>query len=129
MEAIGTWPRSPSQTITAMETTKVSGLSLAGPSSKIYEMIRGKKDLSKLVQVKVEENHVSIGITVLVEYGLNIYQVSRELQRRVKNAVESMTGKIVEHVNVTVNGIIMPPALKDEEPPPKALPEKKDDSK
>lgn len=95
------------QTITAVETTRIPGLTLSDTRSKIIEIISGKKDLSKYVQVKVEENHVTIGISIVVDYGQSIYEISRDLQRRIKNAVEGMTGKLVKQVNVMVKGINM----------------------
>ena len=97
------------QTITVVEISKLEGLALADTRSKIYELVvRGKKDLSKIVDVDTDENHVnSINVAIVVDYGQSIYDISRELQRRVKNAVESMTGKIVRQVNVTVKGINM----------------------
>lgn len=114
------------QTITAMETLKVEGVLLPEYKS-IFGGKKDLKDLSRTIQVNVRENHVTINISILVEYGLNIYDKSRALQRRVKNAVESMTGKIVDQVNVTVKGIQGTPA--PEEPPDVEPPQEPDQSR
>ena len=108
------------QTIAARETIEAEGVHLYAPkssgskfsifSSSAKEQVRMQgldKDLIRNVAVEVQENHVQrIDLTVEVEYGHNIYECCRALQRRIKNAVESMTGKIVDQVNIKVQGLI-----------------------
>ncbi len=42
-----------------------------------------------------------------IEYGIDIYKAAHQLQKTVKNAVETMTGLVVNRVNVSIPGIIL----------------------
>ena len=56
----------------------------------------------------VEEDHITaIDLALNINYGFSIVDVSREVQERVKNAVESMTGLEVSQVNVRVADVSM----------------------
>lgn len=73
----------------------------------------GKKSHAKGVKIEMTEEHVTIGISITVEYGCKIPDVAWEVQERVKREVENMTGLDVVAVDVYVNGIAIP---KQEEP-------------
>lgn len=61
------------------------------------------------VRVAVEsENSIVIELTVVLEYGLNIPEVCGKLQAEVRQSIEDMTGKKVQAVNVSVQGIRRP---------------------
>lgn len=70
----------------------------------IAEML-GKKNLAKGVKVSVEDDTVSVTIDILVKYGYKIPDVSLEVQKRVKTAIETMTGLGVASVDVNTLGI------------------------
>jgi len=57
------------------------------------------------VRVKVKEDGVSIELLVEVAYGSDIPQLAWEVQKTVKEAVESMTGMKVNEVDVEVRGL------------------------
>ena len=68
----------------------------------------GLKNLRAGVSVTVEEDHITaIDLALNINYGFSIVDVSREVQERVKNAVESMTGLEVSQVNVRVADVSM----------------------
>lgn len=67
----------------------------------------GRKDLDKGVQVTIHDNQVDVSLEVDVEYGIEIYRAAHKLQKAVKNAVEGMTGLMVQNVNVSVRSIIL----------------------
>lgn len=69
--------------------------------------ILGKKNLSKGVKVTVNESEVQIEISLLVKFGCNIKDVSLDVQKRVKNAVETMTGLTVSNIDITIAGVTM----------------------
>lgn len=93
-------------TIASLAAVEVDGIvSLAGKGSPTE--IWGRKDLDKGIQVTVEDNTAEIDIEVNVEYGIDIYKAAHQLQKTVKNAVESMTGLVVKRVNVSIPGIIL----------------------
>lgn len=65
----------------------------------------GKKNPSKGVKVQLDGNNCVIDVYVTVEYGAVIPDVAWEIQERVKNDVEAMTGLDVTAVNVNIEGI------------------------
>lgn len=65
----------------------------------------GVKNLSKGVKVSVGEDEAIINLFITVEYGKNIVNVSKEVQEKVKEAIETMTSLNVVEVNVHVSGI------------------------
>ena len=62
-------------------------------------------DSAKAVKVLSQDNDVKIQIGIRVKNGVNLQTVSMAIQRSIKNAVQSMTGKVVTKVNVAVQGI------------------------
>ena len=71
----------------------------------ISEVFGGKKNLTKGIKVEVGEKEAKIDVNIIVEYGTRIPDVAFEIQNRVKNAVEGMTGLKVTAVNVHVQGV------------------------
>ena len=67
--------------------------------------ILGKKNLSKGVKVAVNENVVSVDVRIIVNYGVIVPDVCGNIQRSVKNALETMTGLSVAAVNIMVEGV------------------------
>jgi uncharacterized alkaline shock family protein YloU len=66
----------------------------------------GKKGRDRGIRVAVaSENTISIELTVVLEFGVNIPETCGQLQIEVRRAIEDMTGKNVEAVNVSVQGI------------------------
>ena len=94
----------------ALEVEGVSGLA-ANLGSDIAELL-GKKNLAKGVRVQMEDEKVTVDLSILMSYGHTIPEVGRAVQDGVKNAVESMTGLEIAAVNVNVGGITFPPASK-----------------
>lgn len=68
--------------------------------------IIGKRSRDRGIRVAVEsENSITVELTVVLEYGVNIPEVCGKLQEEVCQSVEDMTGKHVQAVNVSVQGI------------------------
>ncbi len=87
----------------AVETEGVS-LPSSAPVSTMKGFF-GKKNQSKGVKVTVEENTALIELELTVKFGINIKNVCEEVQQKVKNAVETMTGLTVSNVNIIVSEI------------------------
>ena len=68
----------------------------------------GIKSSSKGVTAEMKDNVISVDIDIVVKYGVKMQEVSWEIQSKVKNAVETMTGLLVQKVNVNVKGIEIP---------------------
>lgn len=90
--------------IAGVAVSEVEGVySMAGGG--LAEVFSGKKNLSKGIKVEVGEKETKIDVNIIVEYGVRIPDVAFEIQRRVKKAVETMTGLKVSGVNIHVQGI------------------------
>ena len=65
----------------------------------------GRKTPSKGIKVELKDNQVNIDMAVVMQYGCKIHEAARDMQKRVSDAVEDMTGLEVMNVNVSVLGI------------------------
>ncbi len=92
--------------IASIAAAEIEGISaLSGTlSDDVMEMI-GKKNMNKGVHVTLNDNVAVVDLTVVVDYGTKIHEVSVQVQENVKTAIESMTGISVSGVNVSVEGI------------------------
>lgn len=90
----------------AQEVDGVSSLA-GGLSGDLAELVAGKK-LGRGIDIRVNEESVSIRVAVLVKYGYVIPDVGRAVQDAVMSAVENTTGLTVESVNVHVAGVTFP---------------------
>ena len=61
------------------------------------------------VRVLSSDNDVKIYIHVNIAPGTKIPKVAADIQKNVKNAVQSMTGKMVSKVNVSIAGMDIKP--------------------
>jgi uncharacterized alkaline shock family protein YloU len=89
--------------LAATEIPGVAGMS-GGIVGGIAEIL-GRKNLSKGVKVDVGEKEAAIDIFVIVEYGSKIPDVASQIQQKVRNAVQDMTGLNVVEVNVNIQGV------------------------
>lgn len=75
----------------------------------IADMIGKRSRNDRGIRVAVEsENTITVELTVVLEYGVNIPETCGKLQTEVRKSVEDMTGKKVQAVNVSVQGIRRP---------------------
>lgn len=65
----------------------------------------GMKTMSKGVKVALAGNAVHVDITINMMYGYSIPEISKQVQERVSQQIESMTGLIVPEVNVRIAGV------------------------
>lgn len=89
--------------LAAMDVPGVAGMS-GGIVGGIAEIL-GRKNLSKGVKVEVGEKEAAVDLYIIVEYGCRIPDVSWDIQEKVKNAVETMTGLEVIEINIHVQGV------------------------
>jgi uncharacterized alkaline shock family protein YloU len=78
-------------------TSLVAGLS---------QLIRKKPDAG--IKVVVGEDEVSFELRIIVEYGVNIPEVTYMVQKSIKEEVEKMSGLRVSSVDVVVHGVQPP---------------------
>ena len=67
-----------------------------------------KKNATKGIHIKLEDEKVVVNMSVLMAYGHTIPEMGKAVQEAVKNAIESMSGLEVSAVNVSVGGIVFP---------------------
>lgn len=85
------------------DTDGVAGVP-SGLSEDITKLISGKSN-TKGVSVEVGERETAIDIKVIIKFGYKLHNVAKNIQRNVKEAVESMTGLNVKEVNIFVEGV------------------------
>lgn len=94
--------------IAALAATEIEGVaSMAGniPNELVAKL--GMKKLSKGVEVEVLDGKVHADLTLNLAFGYSIPAVSGKVQKRVKEAIENMTGLEVCEVNVRIAGVNM----------------------
>ena len=66
----------------------------------------GLENVHRGVQVQVVDNsHLRVSLFVVVEYGVNIFQVARNAMEQVRHRLEQLTGLPVDRVDVHVRGV------------------------
>lgn len=73
----------------------------------------GRPNVGRGVKVEVGERQAAIDVDLVVEYGVPITDVARDVRENVIAAVERITGLEVVEVNVAVNDVHLPD---DDEP-------------
>ena len=68
----------------------------------------GSPNYSRGVSVEVGEEEAAIDLTMAVEYGYSVPQLTDAARRNVINRVESLTGLRVTEVNITVTDVQVP---------------------
>ena len=87
----------------ALEVDGVS--SAAGKATSSISELLGVKNQAKMAKVSRENGETIVDLDIAVDADARIHEVAAEVQKRVKNAVETMTGIEVIEVNVNVLGI------------------------
>ena len=94
--------------IAGMAVADVPGVAemAGGFAGGISEVLSGKRNKAKGIKVDVDDKKAIIDVNIIVEYGTRIPDVAFEIQKRVKKAVETMTGFTTTEVNVHVQGVL-----------------------
>lgn len=96
-------------TIAGLAVAEVPGIaSMSGSLVGGIAEILGKKARDKGIKVELVDNCVTIEISIVVDYGTKIPEVAGEIQKRVKDKVEKLTGNNVKAVNIIVQGVRLP---------------------
>jgi uncharacterized alkaline shock family protein YloU len=92
--------------------TSHGGVKLPGDTSptvgEFVDNITGSSSRTRGLSVDVGEQQTAADITINVEYGRSIPQVSQAVRERIIERVENLTGLEVTEVNVQVNDVILP---------------------
>lgn len=96
--------------IAEVEASKIKGVSVAGAN--VVERI-SNMNLNKAVDVIMDEENVFITINIVVEYGIDIIEACENIQNKIKETIETMTGLNVIEVNVLVSNVIVNKNIKE----------------
>jgi uncharacterized alkaline shock family protein YloU len=102
--------------ITGIVSSDIPGI--AGMSGGVVGGIAeklGRKDLTKGIKVRINEERVTIDLNVIVDYGATIVEATDKLKKEIRNNVEKSTGLKVEAININVLGIEVPKEEVEEE--------------
>ena len=92
--------------IAALETVKIRGVvGITSGHRGGSPNILTRKDMAKGVEVWMKPGEAAITIPIITAYEVGIFKVAEEVQRRVKDAICSMTGLKVLKVDVNVQGV------------------------
>jgi len=69
-----------------------------------YALVQ-KDNFAKGIDIKVSDDGVSVSINLMTDYEKGIYSVAKEVQKKVKEMIEKMTGKKVQRVDINVTGV------------------------
>ncbi len=92
--------------IAGLAASEIEGItSIAGHITSDIVGKRGVKNLSKGIKLAFKDGQVSIDLFVNIAYGYRIPKITAQLQERVKNAIENMTGLTASSITVHIVGI------------------------
>ncbi|HEY3483647.1 MAG TPA: Asp23/Gls24 family envelope stress response protein [Streptomyces sp.] len=107
-------------TIAGIAARETEGIyALGGGASRALGSVRDRVsrsfDPSRGVKVEVGEKQAAIDLDVIVEYGEPIEDAAKEIDTRVTDAVETMTGLEVVEINIKVLDVHLPGSDDEEE--------------
>ena len=88
----------------AVECFGIVGMASVNMKDGLVKLLK-KDNLERGINVRVEENKISLDFHVIVAYGVSISAVSNNLLENVKYKVESFTGMEVENIAIYVEGV------------------------
>ena len=92
--------------IAGLAATEVDGVQqMSGNINNELVSKLGMKNLSRGVKVSIDGEQVDVVLNLIPKYGVSIPKISREVQEKVKGAIETMTGLTVNEVNIRIAGI------------------------
>ena len=92
--------------IAGISASEVEGVdSMAGGLAGELAGKFGAKNLSKGVKVEVADDIAMVELAISMKYGYSIPKTCKQVQEKVMQAINSMTGLTVKQVNVRIAGV------------------------
>lgn len=92
--------------IASLAANEVDGVySMAGNITNELIGKLGMRNMSKGVKVIMDEGIVRVDMALNMKYGYSIPRVVKQVQEKVSQQIENMTGLIVPEVNIRVAGV------------------------
>ena len=83
----------------------VSRLASAGLTDSITHNVLGLDNQNHGIKISIEEKSISVNISIIVYYGVNIPQLCYDIQSGIKSLLEKEDGITVKSINVKVEGV------------------------
>lgn len=90
--------------IAAVAASEIEGLVETDSQSGISSVF--KRSNSQTVETELEDGHVKVNVNIAVEYGYPVHETAENVQKKVKEDVEEMTGLSVSKINVNVAALM-----------------------
>ncbi len=90
--------------IAAVAASEIEGLVETEGQSGLSAVFKRSSD--QIVETELENGHVKINVNIAVQYGYPVHETAEQVQEKVKNDVEEMTGLSVSEVNVNVAALM-----------------------
>lgn len=90
--------------VAAMECYGLVGMAPRNIQEGLSDLLR-RENFERGVDIQFGEDSISIQLYIVVEYGVKISEVARNVQERVKYVVETMLGLKVDRINVKVQSV------------------------
>jgi uncharacterized alkaline shock family protein YloU len=109
--------------IAALAALEVEGIAgLGGDIERVMESVRsrigvGQRRGDQGVKAKIQDNEVSLDVTVVVEYGSIVMEVAKAVKSNVARVTSRMLGMRVTSVNITVDDVHIPGEDDRQDPP------------
>ncbi len=90
--------------VSAIESYGIVGMASKKVTDGLAELL-GFENLTRGIKVFTQDERIFIDLFIIVEYGVSITTVAKNVIDRVKYNVENLTGMTVENVNVKIQGV------------------------
>lgn len=91
--------------IATMQCFGVVGMASRNLQDGISELLTGKDNLTKGIEVIIDEDQVYVDLYIIVEYGVRIQEVARNVIENVKYAIKNQLGLEILKVNVIIQSV------------------------
>ncbi len=91
--------------IAALQCFGVVGMASRNIQDGLSELLTGKDNLTKGIEVIIDDEIIEVDLYIIVEFGVRIREVARNVIENVKYALETQFGLQISKVNVIVQGV------------------------
>ena len=81
----------------------------------LADIVGNRRIFDKAVRLEMGDNTVSLEVQLILEYGCNIPEVAREVQKKIAEEILNITGMTVNKVNIVVADLDEEDEEEDEE--------------
>lgn len=91
--------------IATMQCFGVVGMASRNLQDGISDLLTGKDNLTKGIEVVIDEDQVRVDLYIIVEYGVRIQEVARNVIENVRYALENQLGLDFLKINIIVQSV------------------------